>query len=374
MSGKKIKVVHICDKFGVSGSSIHGVSRLFSWWLPRFDKTHFEVKLVGLRKADVATQVLRDGGIDVVSLNRGKFDFRTLTDILKIIREDKPHILHLHGYGATNFGIVAGFITKTKCIVHEHFVDPAMPKYQIPFDFFLAKKADYGIAVSNSVKVFMVNQRYMRNCKIDVVFNGAPLKEFAISSDEEIAQEKEKWNIPKNSFVVGTVGRIDEQKGNVYLIDAAKKIIQENPHVIFMLVGDGPLEQKLKKQCQDNGIEDNIIFTGYQSEVAKIQSIFDVQIFPSLWEGTPLTLFEAMATKRAIVSTNVDGLGEVLENEKTALVVEARNSDALASSVNRLIDDKELQVRLSENAWAESKKYDIQATVDSFQNIYRKLI
>ena len=95
------------------------------------------------------------------SLNRGKFDFRTINDIVSFVKKHKTNILHLHGYGASNFGRIAGKLTKTKTIVHEHFVDPEMPKYQIPFDLWLSRYTDYGIAVSESVKKFMVEKRFI---------------------------------------------------------------------------------------------------------------------------------------------------------------------------------------------------------------------
>ena len=106
-----------------------------------------------------------------------------------------------------------------------------------------------------------------------------------------------------------------------------------------MIVGDGPLENALKEQCKNKGIQNDFIFTGYCSNIPLMQTIIDIQVFPSLWEGTPLTLFEAMAMKKAIVSTNVDGLGEILENGRNALVVPARNAELLASSIESLILD-----------------------------------
>ena len=121
MEKKRINIAHIADKFGVGGSSIHGVTRLFSWWIPRFDKEIFNVYLAGLRKEDEAAQLLSEQGIKLISMNKGKFDLTTLNEIIRLIKSNKIDILHLHGYGATNFGRVAAKITKIRNIVHEHF-------------------------------------------------------------------------------------------------------------------------------------------------------------------------------------------------------------------------------------------------------------
>jgi glycosyltransferase involved in cell wall biosynthesis len=369
-----IKVLHVVDKFGVKGSSVHGVSRLFSWWIPRFDKDQFDVRLIGLRRADEACANLRQQGIDVISLNKGKFDFSTITEIVKIVRQQKVDILHLHGYGATNFGRIAAKITKVKNIVHEHFVDPAMPIYQVPFDYLLSQASDFGIAVSNSVKQFMVKKRFLPEEKVKVVFNGAPLRDFKAPSRKVVAAERKNWGIPHDCKIIASIGRLDEQKGNQYFIDAAAKIINKFDNVKFMIIGDGPLMIKLKQRCGRYRIDKDVIFTGYQPDIPLIQSVVDIQVFPSLWEGTPLTVFEAMSMKRAIVSTDVDGLGEVLRHGENALLVPARDSKGLAHAIEDLLAHPYKAERLAAQAELDSYKFDIQKTVDQIQQIYNEII
>lgn len=372
MSGK-IKVIHIADKFGVKGSSVHGVSRLFSWWFPRFDRSRYDVKLVGLRKADKAVANLREAGVDVITLDKGKFDFTTITALRQLVQRERPGILHLHGYGATNFGRVAARLAGVKTIVHEHFVDPAMPGYQGLSDRMLARYTDYGIAVSHSVRDFMVNKRHIPGEKVEVIFNGAPLEEFEQASGAEIRDEREKWGIPEGYRTVATIGRLDEQKGNQYFVEAAAQVLERTDDVKFMIVGDGPLLAPLQEQCRALGIEENVIFTGFQKNIPLLQSAVDIQVFPSLWEGTPLTLFEAMAMGKAIVSTDVDGLGEVLEHEETALVVAAREPAQLAHGIERLLGATKEAERLMQNAKEKSQDFSIAATVGKIQDVYETL-
>lgn len=370
----RIKVLHICDKFGVEGSSVHGVSRLFSWWLPRFDTRRYDVRLIGLRKADQACKHLKEQGIDIISLSKGKFDFSTVTELLRIFRQHKVDIIHLHGYGATNFGRMAAKMAKVKNIVHEHFVDPAMPKYQIPFDHFLSRWTDLGIANCKSVKKFMVKNRFLPREKVKVVFNGIPLRDFKPLDKKVVAAEREKWNIPEDHRIVASIGRVDEQKGNQYLLDAAAQILKERDNVIFMIVGDGPLLGKLKKQCKRHKMEKDVIFTGYHSNIPLIQSMIDMQVIPSLWEGTTLTVFEAMSMERPIVATNVDGLGEVLRHEENALLVSPRDSEGLADAIEDLLANPHKAERLVAQAESDSHDFDIQKTVGQLQRIYDEMM
>jgi len=292
---KKIKVLHIADKFGVGGSNVHGVTRLFSWWIPRFDTDHFDVKLIGLRQPDSATRNLEERGVPVLSLSKHKFDFTTVGVLRKLIKDEKADLVHLHGYGSSNFGLMAAAFGGVKTVVHEHFVDPNYPAYQVPFDRILAPRADYAIAVSNSVRKFMIEKRHFRDDRITVIYNGAPLEDFVPHSREAVAEERARWGLRDDEIVLITVGRLDTQKGITYLLDAFKTVVARTPNCRLLIVGDGPLEQSLKQQCERLGLSNHVIFAGFQKNVALLQSMADMQVLPSLWEGLPLTLVEGMA-------------------------------------------------------------------------------
>src|SRR5256712_7384058 len=102
-----VGVLHVCDKFGVAGSSIHGVSRLFSWWFPRYDRSRFDVSLCGLKSPEPGSMSLERQGIPVRHLGRGRFDPRILTDLVRLARGRQARILHVHGYAAADFGRLA---------------------------------------------------------------------------------------------------------------------------------------------------------------------------------------------------------------------------------------------------------------------------
>jgi len=123
-------VIHLCDKFGVSGSSIHGVTRLFSWWFPRYDAARFAVTLVGLKKPEPASRLLESEGVPVTYLGRSAFDPRLLADVVSLVRRRGARILHVHGYAAADFGRLAARVTGARLVLHEHFADPRMPAYQ----------------------------------------------------------------------------------------------------------------------------------------------------------------------------------------------------------------------------------------------------
>jgi len=372
---ERIRVIHICDKFSVSGSSIHGVGRLFSWWFPRFDRDNFDVSLVGLRPEDRASRDLANEGIDITTLNKGKYDVTTLSALSSLLRERKPHIVHLHGYAATIFGIPAAKKLGIKIVLHEHFVDPNMPFYQKPFDYALCSRVDIGMANCEAVREFMIEKRHLPENKTLVVYNGAPVENFQQAEMDAVVAERRRWGIPDDYKIIATIGRLDEQKGNKYFVDAAASLLKERTNLKFLMVGDGPLMEDLKKQCEQEGISDDVIFTGFQANIPLIQSMLDIQVFPSLWEGTTLTVFEAMSVGVPIVSTDVDGLGEVLDHERNALLVNAANASKLSAAIARVLDQPDLAKTLISNATEDvNTKFNIQTTVDTLQNVYSDLV
>jgi glycosyltransferase involved in cell wall biosynthesis len=370
----RIRVLHLCDKFGIRGARTHGVSRLFTWWLPRFDPSRFEVRLVGIRPEDDASGHLRRQGLDPVCLGRGLFNPAVVTDLIDLVRRERTHILHTHGYATSNFGRVVGALTGVRTIVQEHTTFPSIPAYQRASDRVLARWTDVGIAVSESTKDFMVRYRYLPAERIRVVYNGAPLEEFRAQPRERTLAERARLGVERDETVIGTIARMDEQKGIPYLLRAAVEILRERPDVRLVIAGDGHLLRQHQEEARALGIAHRTIFTGFCEDVPALQSVLDVQVLPSLWEGTPLTVFEAMAMRRPIVATTVDGLAEVLRDRVSALLVPPRDPAALAAAVLALLRAPSLAARLAAQAEADSRHYDVRRTVDQLQEIYEGLV
>src|SRR5262245_53057983 len=110
MTHRVLNVLQVCDHLGWEGSRMHGVKRLFSWMIPRFDRSRFSVSLVSLRKKDLSEETLERQGIDITYLQRSRFDPRTLGALLQVVDRQRIDVLHLHGYGATTFGRLAAAI------------------------------------------------------------------------------------------------------------------------------------------------------------------------------------------------------------------------------------------------------------------------
>ena len=369
-----VAVLHVCDKFGVRGSSIHGVSRLFSWWFPRYDRSRFEVSLCGLKSPEPATVWLGEQGIPVHHLGRGRFDPRIATDLAALARRLDARIVHVHGYAAADFGRVAARMAGCRLVLHEHFADPRMPIYQGLADRLLARLTDAAIAVSHSTREFLVTQRHVPASRVRVIWNGAPLDEFAPVPRERALRLRRELGIADGAPVVGTIGRLNAQKGHAHLLDAAARVLRRVRDVRFVIAGDGDLMPQLRRQADELGIATAVVFAGHRTDVPELLGVFDVFCLPSLYEGTPLALFEAMAAGKAIVSTAVDGCREVLQDGVSGLLVPAGDGASLAEALERVLSDAALRAGLAAHALETSRHYDVRACVDQMQDLYDELL
>jgi glycosyltransferase involved in cell wall biosynthesis len=350
---------------------MHGVKRLFSWMIPRFHAERYNVSLVSLRKKDLSEETLESMGIDIEYLHKGKFDPATLTALLKVIDRRQIDILHLHGYGATTFGRIAGRMRGLPTILHEHANLTDTPWFQKIADRILAPSTDIAIAVSKSTADFVINARLVPPERVKVVYLGVPLEEFSRPRTvQEMAEARHELGATPDEFIVGTITRLHDSKGNQYLVEAAKAVLQRRPKARFYLFGEGPLRPELEAQAKALGVSDRFVFGGFTRDVARTLSAFDLTVFPSLWEGTPLTVFEALAMGKTILATDADGLLDVLTHDRDALIVPRRDAAALAGGIVQLLDSPEIRSRLSVHARMTGRQYDIASFVRKMERLY----
>src|SRR5262245_45964989 len=178
-SAAPLNTLQVCDHLGWEGSRMHGVKRLFSWMIPRFDAQRFRVSLVSLRRKDLSEETLEAQGVDITYLNRGKFDPFTLRDLSRIVDVRRIDVLHMHGYGATTFGRLAAARRRVPTILHEHANLTDTPWFQKVADRLLEPATDIALAVSKSTADFVIRARLIPPDKVKVVYLGVPLEDFS---------------------------------------------------------------------------------------------------------------------------------------------------------------------------------------------------
>ena len=269
---------------------------------------------------------------------------------------------------------MAGALRRIPTVLHEHANLTNTPWFQKIADRALAPYTDIALAVSKSTAEFVIGRRHIPPSKVKVVYLGVPLEEFMRErTSEEIGRARQELGIGPGEFAIGTVTRLHESKGNGYLLDAAARVLAERPSARFFLVGEGPLLSALRAQASRLGLGDRFVFAGFRRDVAATLSAVDLTVFPSLWEGTPLTAFEALAMGKPVVATDADGLLDILTDGYDAAIVPKRNAAALADKIQWAMDHPEERARLSAAARNTGRQYDIGVFVRKMERLYTLL-
>jgi glycosyltransferase involved in cell wall biosynthesis len=371
---RKLNILILVDKFDYHGSYINGPTRNYSWLLKRLDKNRFNVFLYALRAKGKSSAIFKQEGIEVTYLDLGKYNPLTLFVIIGIMWRNKIDILHLQGYGSVVFGQIAGIIYRKPRIVKEEWVDPNISKLKSIFEHFLSVFATRAIAISEYARNFLIAKKGMNGNKIVLIPNGIPLDDFRNVDDKVGRYRRRQLNIPDDFKVIGIVGMLHENKGHKYFIEAASLVSERKPKTKFLIIGDGELRNELQRQVSELQLGDHVIFMGHQTNMPELLQMLDVFVMASISETWPTCLMEAMAAKRAIVTTDSGGGGEIVKDGETGIVVSVRDSKAIAEKIEYLIDNPSQGIFLAENAQKESARYDINLTVQRIQKLYEETL
>ncbi|MGB2958035.1 MAG: glycosyltransferase family 4 protein [Bacteroidota bacterium] len=261
--------------------------------------------------------------------------------ILKVARTVRPDIVHNH---TSWYGLFAGTIVGAKRVetIHNtyHWLTH-LQKFQYGLYCLLADRI---IAVSEVVKQYTLGELpFFRPGKFRVVYNGVQPEAFQPSRQREESLHTDR---PAGSVAaVGFIGRLTEQKGVDYLLDAAALLQSRRIDHRLVIVGDGELRDQLETKARSLGLG-RVTFTGYQRNIAEILGGFDVFVLPSLWEGFPVSLVEAMASGLPVVATRVGGTGEAVLDGITGYLVTPRDAEDLADKIATLVTDPDTRNRM----------------------------
>jgi glycosyltransferase involved in cell wall biosynthesis len=237
----------------------------------------------------------------------------------------------------------------------------------------LACRVDGFIAVSQEVRQSLIRQIGPVQDKIYTVCNAVDLKLFERPGDKTALCNQ--LGLEPHSHLIATVGRLTEQKGHCYLIDAAMSAVSSYPDTHFLLIGDGEMRDELQRQAQQAGLSRNIHFLGVRKDVPDLLAAADLFVLPSLWEGLSVALLEAMAAGKPIVATAVSGTIQAMTHGETGLVVPPRDSRALANAIVQLLSNPAQAQAMGQAARQYvSMNFSAQKQADEHLALYRRLL
>jgi glycosyltransferase involved in cell wall biosynthesis len=230
------------------------------------------------------------------------------------------------------------------------------------------------ICPSRAVRDYLRDQGISEQ-KLELIYNAIDTDEFAWAS-ENGALVRAEFQLEQDEICIGCVGRLVRGKGHDNLLKAAAQLNNTGTRIKFLIIGDGINRSTLQARAEQLGIADKVVFAGYRSDMPAVMCALDVFTLPSnCAEGLPMALIEAMAAGRAVVATRVGGVSEIVEHEKSGLLVPPRDSNALAESLQRLIVDSSLRERLGVAAKKRAQqRFALPRKIADTERIYERLL
>ena len=370
---KKIKVLQAIRQGKVGGGETHILSLV-----KHIDKTKFQPLVLSFTDGEMITELNNMHIDNFVIPSKKAFDFSKWKDVKKLMQAEQVDLVHIHGTRATSNIYWAAKQLKLPVIYTIHGwsfhndQSAFVKKGRILFEKWITAKTNCNISVSvSNQKTGLDNISHFKSV---VIHNGIDLEKFNPHNSER-KNLRDELNISKAAIVISFIARLTLQKDPITLIKAFKQVVEKRPNAILLIVGDGEMKEQAIQLTKELSIENNVVFKDFRNDVADILFSSDIYCLPSLWEGFPIGLLEAMAMCKPVIATKVDGSAEIIEHKKNGLLIEPQNKQILADAMLELVNNKKLRANLGAAARQTIvKDFDVCKMTQKIENVYATVL
>jgi len=361
-----------------------GGERAFAQIINGLDKEKYEAYVACLPCGEFTERIKRSAKIVPFDL-RNRFDFTKIFQLVKIIKQKNIEIIHSQGGRADFFARVAARLASVPAVVStiampvEGFDVGSIKKIiYIVLDRFSERFVDRYIVVSEALRKRLIEKHKIPSKKIVKIYNGVEIDSDARCLMPDVRKKiMQEFMIPENVMLAGTIGRLVWQKGLLYFIQAIKEINArwKMQDVKYLIVGEGKERNNLEQKIKNLGLDDKVIFTGFCSDIKEILYSLDVFVLPSIREGQPIALLEAMAMETPIVATDIEGVNETIVDGITGILVPPKNPSALAEAIVCLLKDKKKAQEMGQaGRMVVEEKFNLKDKMEQHNRLYETII
>jgi glycosyltransferase involved in cell wall biosynthesis len=396
---EKIRIAKLIYTFDVETAG-GGVSLYATELGAQFDPQRFDVRLYSLGYFDSPQARKRMAALSARGCRTftairwdSKHAYQSLLRAFLALRrrftEEPVDVLHTHSEYTDIVALMLKLSGKARRIMrtihaghqHEWVTRPVirmlLTNFLYPIFF------DMEVAI-NQANIDRLDMRWMARLlrkRAEKIYNAISLERFTQASeslprknDPALIALKNTLGIPENALVIGSVGRLADQKGYCYLLEAATILVKQLPEARFLIVGDGNLHIELVQQTQKLGIAQQVIFTGARNDVDQLLQCMDVFVSSSLWEGLPTVIMEAMASQLPIVATDIPGTRELVQQQVNGILVPPANPEPLAQAILEVLNSPQLSQRLVQGGLAILPDFSIERVAKEYEELYVRLV
>ncbi len=354
MSQKKLKICHIITRMIIGGAQENTLLSA----LGHLDNGHESVLITGPTtgpEGNLLDKYENLNNLKIIEIPYLKRNISPLNDFLayfklkKVLKEYNFDVVHTHSSKAGIIGRIVATHLKIPCVVHTVH-GQAFHQYEKPWKNFIYKTGER-FAAKYCHKIFAVAQAMIDQCvvaniasetKYKVVYSGMDIDLFLNAKDN--CELRKKLDIPLGTPVVGAIARLFPLKGYEDFIPVAAEVAKHIPNVKFLIIGDGILREKLKRQIQELNLSNNFVFIGLipPEEIHKYTPLMSLLLHLSLREGLPRTVVQALASSKPAIGYDLDGTPEVIINNETGFIIKPRDIDETVKATIKLLEDDKL--------------------------------
>ena len=308
-----------------------------------------------------------------------KKDIIAIKQTRKIIKDEQPNIVYAHSSKAGAIARIALYFNpKIKILYNAHGwyfnadISNKKKKVFLIIEKLLALRTSKIINISQNEYDTALKNKVAKQNKMCIIENGIDLKKFT-GCEENRKITRKKYNIDENDIVIGTVGRISEQKDPLTAIKAFKLLHEKYSNTKFIFVGDGNLKQKITEYARQNNINNDIIITNWVDNVEKYIPAFDIAILPSKWEGFGLVLIEYMACKKPIIASNVGGIPNIIKENENGFLIKPGDYQELFIKIKEIIENENIKEKFIHNNEKVLERYDIKKVIEKHEELFDNL-
>lgn len=330
------------------------------------------VNILCKHNAEVIPFAVKEG-INVLTIDfGGDFNPFSIWKIKKILKENKIHLVLNNMDKELRLTGQAAKLCHSPVVISRHGNDyPIKDKFHYRFTY--KNLCDGIIANGNPIKNTLIkNINWLPEDKIKVIHNGISIERFEIPPDKKL---KANLEIPEENIIVTFTGRLNIQKGIEYLVEAFVKILEKHKNVTLLIAGEGDKKESIINKINQLKADSNIKLLGFRIDIPQLLSITDIFVLPSLWEGFPSALIEAMAAGCACITTKRSSMPEIIADGINGFLIEAESSGEIEKSLSALIEDESLRKTISTEAKQTVKmNFTLEKMIDNYQNYFSELI
>lgn len=364
----KRRILHV-----IAALPIGGAENVLLTTLRLLDPAEFESVVCCIQTRGILGAEVEKLGIPLIELHKlkaGGWDGSIVTDLVKLMCDEKIDLVHAHLYHANLYARFAAKKAGVPSVITVHNTYAKRKWHRQLLNWYLARSTAKIIAVSDAAKRDILRYDRIPASKVVTILNGIELARSR--SPLSKTQARDKLDIAHDKLVLVSVGRLVEQKGHSFLLQAVAHLRQAWPQIHLLLVGDGVQHRRLEALAETLQIQQHVTFLGTRTDVADILKAADVYVMPSLWEGLALALLEGMAAGLPILATRVGGAPDVLESDMYGLLVEPGHALLLAQKLASLLSNPEQMRTLSIAATQRANDFDATKMVAAISNVYRQ--